>query len=202
MKLNIHKNKCIIDDEMKAPERITIAMDEDTFSIFKKMRDDLGISQSELMREALKFYSKHKTLFESIEDKKVYTHAEMLSAGEHIILDIDHWLLFLSFIESHPEKEKFWELHKSICEAHAEQFKHKFYRVEYILKRLETCNFFKLNKTSKNEFTLVLGSDVPKKFVKTELEEIFGGMGFRVEIKEDFSKLRVKVLHETEVGKR
>ncbi|MFZ2072036.1 MAG: ribbon-helix-helix protein, CopG family [Halobacteriota archaeon] len=181
---------------MKAPERITIAMDEDTFGIFKKMRDDLGISQSELMREALKFYSKHKTLFESIEDKKVYTHAEMLSAGEHIILDIDHWLLFLSFIESHPEKEQFWKLHTAICEAHAEQFKHKFYRVEYILKRLEACNFFKLSKNSKDEFTLVLGSNMPKKFVKTELEEIFRGMGFQVEIKEDFAKLRVKVLHE------
>jgi hypothetical protein len=37
---------------------------------------------------------------------------------------------------------------------------------------------------------------VPKKFVKTELEEIFGGMGFQVEIKEDFTKLRLKVLHE------
>jgi len=34
----------------------------------------------------------------------------MLSAGEHVILDIDHWLLFLGFVESHPEKDKFWEL--------------------------------------------------------------------------------------------
>jgi len=48
---------------MKAPERITVAMDEDTFAVFKKMKDDFGLSQSELMREALKFYSKHKTLF-------------------------------------------------------------------------------------------------------------------------------------------
>ena len=71
------------------------------------------------MREALKFYSRHKTLFESIEDKKVYTHAEMLSAGEYVILDIDHWLLFLGFVESHPERDKFRELHKAICEAHA-----------------------------------------------------------------------------------
>ncbi|HID20106.1 MAG TPA: CopG family transcriptional regulator, partial [Methanophagales archaeon] len=63
-------------------------------------------------------------------------------------------------------------------------------------KRLETCNLFKLNRRSKKEFTLVLGSDMPKKFVKTELEEIFDGMGFQVEIKEDFSKLRVKVLQE------
>ncbi len=76
---------------MKAPERITIAMDKETFGLFKKMKEDLGVSQSELMREALKFYSKHKTLFEFIEDKKVYTHAEMLSTGEHIA-NTSYWI--------------------------------------------------------------------------------------------------------------
>jgi hypothetical protein len=181
---------------MKSPERITIALDEETAGLFKKMKDDLGISQSELMRESLKFYSKHKSLFEFAEDKQVYTHAEMLSAGEHIILDIDHWILFLTFIETHPEKEKFWELHKEVCQAHAEQFKHKLYNAESILRRLEMCNLFQLSKRSKEEFTLIFGSDLPKKFVKTELEEIFKGMGFMVEIKEDFSKLRVKVIHD------
>jgi len=178
---------------MKSPERITIALDEETAGLFKKMKEDLGMSQSELMRESLKFFSKHKSLFDFAEDKKVYTHAEMLSAGEHVILDIDHWILFLSFIDTHPEKEKFWKLHKEVCLAHAEQFKHKLYNAESILKRLEICNLF---KTSKNEFTLIFGSDAPKKFVKAELEEIFAGMGFLVEIKEDFSKLRVKVIHD------
>jgi hypothetical protein len=181
---------------MKSPERITIALDEETGGLFKKMKDDLGISQSELMRESLKFYSKHKSLFEFAEDKQVYTHAVMLSAGEHIILDIDHWILFLTFIETHPEKEKFWDLHKEVCQAHAEQFKHKLYNAESILRRLEMCNLFQLSKRSKEEFTLIFGSDLPKKFVKTELEEIFKGMGFMVEIKEDFSKLRVKVIHD------
>ena len=80
---------------MKSPERITVALDEETAGLFKKMKDDLGMSQSELMRESLKFFGKHKMLFEFAEDKKVYTHAEMLSAGEHVILDIDHWILFL-----------------------------------------------------------------------------------------------------------
>ncbi len=181
---------------MKSPERITIALDEETAGLFKKMKEDLGMSQSELMRESLKFYSKHKSLFEFAEHKKVYTHAEMLSAGEHIILDIDHWILFLSFIESHPEKEKFWEMHREVSVAHAEQFKHKLLNAESILKRLETCNLFKLSKTSKNEYTLIFGSDLSKKFVKTELEEIFAGMGFLVEAKEDFSKLRIKVIHD------
>jgi hypothetical protein len=181
---------------MKPPERITIALDEETAGLFKKMKDDLGMSQSELMREALKFYGKHRSLFDLAEDNKVYTHAEMLSAGEHIILDIDHWILFLTFLESHPSKGKFWELHKDVCLAHAEQFKHKLYNAESILRRLETCNLFKVSKRGKDEFTLILGSDVTKKFVKTELEEIFRGMGLQVEVKEDFSKLRVKIVHD------
>jgi hypothetical protein len=120
----------------------------------------------------------------------------MLSAGEHVILDIDHWILFLNFIETHPDKEKFWKLHKDVSQAHAEQFKHKLYNAESILRRLEMCNLFKLSRPSKSEFILVFGSDLPKKFVKMELEEIFAGMGFLVEIKEDFSKLRVKVIHD------
>jgi hypothetical protein len=181
---------------MPAPERITVAMDGETFKMFKKMQEELEITQSELVREALKFYSKHRTLFESIEDRKVYTHAEMLKMGEHVIMDIDHWLLFLKFIESHPEKEKFWELNKAVCEAHAEQFKHKYYRVEAVLKRLEACNFFIVTQVSKNEFTLVLSSDVLKTFVKTLLEETLRGMGFEVEIREDLAKLRLRVLDE------
>ena len=119
---------------MKSPERITIALDEETTGLFKKMKEDLGMSQSELMRASLKFFSKHKSLFEFAEDKKVYTHAEMLSAGEHVILDIDHWILFLNFIETHPDKEKFWKFHKDVCQAHAEQFKHKLYNAESILQ--------------------------------------------------------------------
>ena len=181
---------------MTAPERITVAMDEETAEMFKKMRDELGTSQSELIRQALKFYSKYRLLIESQEDKKMYTHAEMLKVGEHVIVDIDHWLLFLRFIETHPEKEKFWELNKPIYEAHAEQFKHKSYRVEDVLKRLEACNYFAVNQVSKNDYTLLLSSDVLKKFVKTLLEETFSGMGFKVDIREDIAKLRVKVLQE------
>ena len=181
---------------MKSPERITIALDEETAGLFKKMKEDTGMSQSELMRESLKFFGKHKMLFEFAESKKVYTHAEMLSAGEHVILDIDHWILFLSFIETHPDKEKFWNFHKEVCRAHAEQFKHKLFNAESILRRLEICNLFTMSKTSMNEFTLIFGSEAPKKFVRIELEEIFAGMGFMVEIKEDLSKLRVKVIHD------
>ena len=53
----------IEEDEMKSPERITIALDEETAGLFKKMKEDSNMSQSELMRESLKFFGKHKLLF-------------------------------------------------------------------------------------------------------------------------------------------
>ncbi len=188
--------------KMTTPERITVAMDEETSKTLKEVKEGLGgISQSELIREALKFYNKYRLLIESIGDKKMYTHAEMLRVGEHIIVDIDHWILFLKFIESHPEKEKFWELNKPIYEAHAEQFKHQMYSVEDVLRRLEACNYFILHQVSKNDYTLVLSTDVLKKFMKTLLEETLGGMGFKVSIKEDLTKLRVKVLQEQQKEK-
>ena len=181
---------------MKFSEKVTVAMDKETFVIFKKMLEVFGVSQSELVRESLKFYNKYRTLLESVEDRTMYTHAEMLRVGEHVILDIDHWLLFLKFIESHPEEERFWELNIPIYEAHAEQFKIKSYSLEDVLNRLEACNYFTVTKVSANDYTLILSFDVLKKFIKKLLEETLSGMGFHVELKEDFAKLRLKVLHD------
>lgn len=177
-------------------ERITISFDEGTAELFKNLKKNMGISQSELMREALKFFDKHKMLFESFEDTAIYAYSEMLSTGEHVIIDIDHWKIFLDFIETHPDKEKFWSLHREVCRSHANHFKHNLFNAESILKRLEICNLFNLRKTGRNEFALIFGSDLPKKFIRIKLEEIFLGMGFVVEIKDEFSRLRVKVVED------
>ncbi len=178
----------------KAPERVTIALDDETAKLFREMRERLGISQSELMREALKFYSRHKALFDAADEEKIYAYSDLLAVGEHIIIDIDHWILFLSFIDTHPEKEKFWEMHRKVSQAHAEEFRQKNHKPETVLRRLELCNLFKLSKTSDADFTLLLGYDIPKKFVKTEIEDIFSKMGVKVDVKEDFSKLRIRIL--------
>jgi hypothetical protein len=156
----------------------------------------MGISQSELMREALKFFGKHKMLFELFDEAAIYACSEMLSTGEHIIIDIDHWMLFLNFIETHPDNEKFWSIHRDVCRSHANHFKRSLFNAESILKRLEICNLFNLRKTGISEFTLIFGSDLPKEFIRIKLEEIFSGMSFVVEIKDEFSRLRVRVIED------
>ncbi len=175
------------------PTRITVAFDQSTASLLEKISKERGLSQSEIMRRALRFYYENRAIEDAATRKKLYTYMDLLLGGEHIILDVDHWLLFLKLVESSPEKERFWKEHRDVAKSHTEQLKTKVLTAEELLTRLEACNFFRMTKDSENDFTLVLGSELPKKFVKTFLEEYFAGMGVKAEIKENLAKLRVTV---------
>jgi len=175
---------------MKKPIRVTVALDEESYEIFNRLRDEMRVSQSELIRRVLKFYSIYREL-ERYESEKIKIYVEMLAEGEHVILDIDHWVTFLRFIETHPERDEFWKIHREIAKAHAEQFMGR--SAGYILGRLEACNFFRVNKVAENEWTLILGNEITKNFIKIFLEEVFSGIGIKAEIKEDLTKLRVRI---------
>jgi isopropylmalate/homocitrate/citramalate synthase len=114
----------------------------------------------------------------------------MLSEGEHVILDLDHLVILLEIVEECND-ERFWNVHKEIAKNHAEQFSGM--EIEKILRRLEICNFFRLGKTG-NEYILVFGSNYIKKFVREFLEEIMKELNKKVEIKENLTKIRIKVL--------
>lgn len=181
------------DKVRRPPTRITISFDEKMNALFEKLKAETKLSQSELVRQALKFYSENKKVANEYGSKRIKTYFDMLAKGEHIILDVDHFLLFLKLVESSPEKERFWKNHQKVARSHAEQLPSKVQSAEELLERLEACNFFTLGKISEDEFILILNSDVTKNFVKIFLEEVLVGMGYETEIKEDFAKLRVKV---------
>ncbi len=174
---------------MKNPLRVTVALDEESMKVFNKLKEELNLSQSEIVRRALKFYSEFRDL-EKYSKEKIETYIEMLAEGEHVILDIDHWASFLRFIEDHPRSDEFWKLHREVARAHAEEFEGR--GVDYILSRLEACNFFRVSKKG-DEYTLVLNNELTKKFVREFLEELFKRMGIKHEIKEDLMKLRLKI---------
>ena len=178
---------------MKTPTRITVAFDEETADLLEKIRSEMNLSQSEVMRRAVRFYRENKAIISPSVRKRLYTYIDMLLSGEHVILDIDHFLLFLNLIETSPEKDKFWKDCEEVARSHGEQLRSKVASPRDLLERLETCNFFRMNVDSESEFTLVLLSEAHKKFVKKLLEEFFKAMEFKAEIKEDFAKLRVRV---------
>jgi len=175
------------------PTRITVAFDQATANLLEKISKETESSQSEIMRRALRFYSENKVMLDPASRKKAYAYMDLLLSGEHVILDVDHWLLFLSLIESSPEQEKFWSAHRAVAQSHKEQLKSKVHTAEDVLTRLETCNFFRMTKNSEKDFTLVLGSEVSKKFIRILIEEFFSVVGIKAEIKENLTKLSVTV---------
>lgn len=188
-------SKSLAKEHEKINNRVTIALDGSTYNLMKELKNNSTHSQSEIFRKALKFYYKYKKIINNKPEvtKKVDTYLELLSNGEHIILDIDHYLAFLKFIENSPDKEEFYANNKSIGKSHAEEFANRFEvnTIERVVERLETCNFFKIVKNSTSRYTLLLGSDIQKNFIKMFLEEVLNGMGFSVEIREGFSKLKI-----------
>jgi hypothetical protein len=178
---------------MTNPTRITVAFDQSTANLLEKLSQEAELSQSEIMRRALRFYYENRAMTDPATRKKVQTYMELLLSGEHVILDVDHWLLFLRLIESSPEQEKFWSEHEKVARSHSEQLKSKIHTAEELMQRLETCNFYRLTKNSENEFTLIFGSELAKKFVRVFLTEFFSAMDFKAEIKENLAKLNVTI---------
>jgi hypothetical protein len=176
------------------PTRITVAFDQSTASLLEKISKETELSQSEIMRRALRFYNENKVMLDPGIRKKTYAYMDLLLSGEHVILDVDHWLLFLNLIESSPEQEKFWSAHRAVAQSHKEQLKSKVHTAVDVLTRLETCNFFRMAKNSEKDFTLILGSEVPKKFVKILIEEFFSAIGVKAEIKENLAKLNATIM--------
>ena len=178
---------------MVNPTRITVAFDKTTADLLEKISTEAQVSQSEVMRRALKFYNENKALENPAIKKKILAYMDMLLNGEHVIIDVDHWLMFLRLIASSPEQEKFWSEHKEVARAHWEQLKTKVHSAEEMLVRLEECNFYRLTKNAPNDYTLVLVSEISKDFIRIFLEEYFAAMGVKAEIKENLTKLRVTV---------
>jgi hypothetical protein len=175
------------------PTRITVAFDKKTAELLEKISDDAHLSQSEIMRRALKFYNENQSIDDAATKKKIHSYLEMLGNGEHIILDVDHWLMFLHLLATSPQKELFFNEHKQVARAHWEQLKNTVHSPEELLERLEICNFFRLTKNTPNDYTLVLISEISKDFIRIFLEEYFAAMGIKAEIKENLTKLNVTV---------
>jgi hypothetical protein len=178
---------------MVNPTRVTVAFDKATVELLEKISSESNVSQSEIMRRAIKFYSENKSLEDPAIKKKIHAYLDMLLNGEHIIVDVDHWLMFLGLIASSPEREKFWSAHREVARAHWEQLKTKVHSADEMLARLEICNFYRLIKNAPNDYTLVLVSETSKDFIRIFLEEYFAAMGVKAEIKENLTKLRVLI---------
>ena len=176
-----------------SPTRITIAFSGGEDSTLKKLKDEESVSTSEIIRRAVKFYSRYRYALQGDTDRKMKTYLDMLPKGEHVILDIEHWILFMKMVQELPEDDEFWGSCERIAEDHAEEFRGKHVSPQAVFERFEDCNFFRLQKNSEKEFTLVLNSENSRRFVEFATKRLLSAMGYKAEYKASLGKIRVKL---------
>lgn len=175
------------------PKRITVVLDEETNDLLQELKKELGENQSELIRKSISFFYKNKEILKEHGEKRIAFYTKMLSEGEHVILDLDHWTLFLRYLKELPKDSEFWEKLPKVAKSHADQLKKEVENPKEYLKRIEACNFYNLQIDSDKEFTLILNSNESMKFVKQLIKTTLEEMDYKVKINEDISKLRLKI---------
>lgn len=186
---------------MAEQTRVTIALDKETSGLLRSLQEETK-SKSGLFRQALQFYSEYKELVEECQAEKIKAWADMLSKGEHVVLGLDYWILFLKFIEESANKNEFWESCRVMGASSVSRLSPGVHSAEDFLKKLEACNFYRLSKIAEDEYVLILNSDVCKGFVKNFIQDALNEIGYEVEIDESISKLRVAVRHKKQGANR
>lgn len=181
-------------NQKKKTRRLSISLDEKSADLVDDLQRRFDTSKAEVMREALK-YLKVATENGSVPVSTVSVYLDMLSKGEHVIVDTEHWRTLLK--ELGENSEDYWEKARKIGKQHWREYSDKGIRsVGNILKYVENANWYTLSKDSKKGFTLILKVQESKKFVKEFFKSLFEASPHEIEINEGYGKIRINVISE------
>jgi hypothetical protein len=173
--------------------RTSVNLDSKSLEMLRILAKKKGISASEIVRRALKVYFELEGMDDATKELvKIYT--DFLSAGEHCIVDIEHWAAIWEELND-KASEDFWDVIKRSGVEHGIQYADKGLKDVYsILRYMEAGNFFRIKVDGEGKYTLILSCPSEAKFLKVFLEGIFEGQGEEVEIRESYGKLRIQKL--------
>lgn len=150
-------------------------------------------SKANLIRRALEHLQDHEEIQTkaSFDDIKIYV--DYLGKMEHVIVDIAHWKAI--FAEIGDGSEAFWTDVYNIGVEHSKEYFDKGIKnIQKILEYVEKTNWYKLNIDSENHFTLILTVSEASKFVATFFKGFFSHYPRDVEIREEYKKIRIRIL--------
>ncbi len=175
----------------KAPKRLSVSLNDESAEILQELKEDMDCSKAKVIREALKHLYAAEEFGTDLQ--VVETYLDFLAKGEHVIVDVEHWNSL--FEEIDDGSEEFWEEVEDIGEQHWDEYYDKGLRtIPEILEYVEKTNWYKLNRNSERDYTLVINVENSKEFVKKFLKSLFRASPHEVRISEGRRKLRINVV--------
>ena len=173
-----------------ASDRVTVSLNEDTKSALEELTDQTDESRSELIRKAIAFYAANFESANTTDSDHLQTYYEMLSTGEHILLDIDLLYALLSQVDdAENDNREFTHMVDQVAQYHAQEYAERFDSLKEVLDWLSLCGFLTVRQTEKGSFHVVFPSESIRSFMIRFIRGSVVDLPFEIEIEESVSKV-------------
>ncbi|WP_227377323.1 ribbon-helix-helix protein, CopG family [Haladaptatus halobius] len=173
--------------------RITVSLDDDARTALDGLVKRADKPQSELVRQALTFYAANYDAATADAEPNLEAYHQMLSSGEHVLLDVDFLHCFLDYVEDEsgdPDPE-FLELADKVSEYHAREYEHRFASLGELLDWLSFCGFLTVRATEGDTYHVVFPTESVKWFMMRFVELSAARLPFELEIEDGVSKVLI-----------
>jgi|Deesub1362A_J573_1020465.scaffolds.fasta_scaffold18772_2 Arc/MetJ-type ribon-helix-helix transcriptional regulator len=188
-----------IREEMK---RITVSLDDGTAKMLEELTKSDKRSVSEIVRFAISEYYKLRGIQRYVDPEFVSTIIDLLSEGEHVIVDVSLWATMLEELNKNA-KDSFWKFVERIGNEYGFQLKVKGLKGVYdVLKYMGCLNWYHVKITSPNTYILILTVRAEVKILSVFLQNLFRALDTPVEIIEGVRKIIViekELNHKSEI---
>jgi len=171
-------------------DRVTVSLDDDAKSALGGLVEQTDESRSELIREAIKFYAANFESARASDSDHLHTYYEMLSTGEHVLLDVDLLHVFLSQVEDPEDRDdEFLEMIDQVAQYHAQEYVERFDSLEEVLDWLSLCGFLTVRRAEEGSYHVVFPSESLRWFMVRFIRGSVTDFPFDVTVEESVSKV-------------
>lgn len=171
-------------------DRVTVSLDEESRRALEELTERADGSRSEVVREAIAFYAANFESARASDSDHLQTYYEMLSTGEHVLLDVDLLHAFLSQVERPEDRDdEFLETIDRVARYHAREYAERFDSLADVLDWLSLCGFLTVRRADEGSYHVVFPSEPLRRFMVRFIRGSVADLPFEVEIEESVSKV-------------
>jgi len=174
-----------------ATDRVTVSLDDDAQAALEDLTSRTGLGQSELVRRSLTFYATNFQATSTDASENLADYHEMLSGGEHVLLDVDFLHSFLDYVEDEdgePDPE-FLEMADTVSDYHAHEYEGRFESLGELLKWLSLCGFLTVRSSTADTYHVVFPSEAIRWFMTRFIERSIVNLPFDVDFEDGVTKV-------------
>lgn len=174
-------------------DRVTVSLNDEARGALEQVVDRTTDSRSKVIRDAIAFYAANFESAKTTSSDDLQTYYQMLTTGEHVLLDVDLLHAFLETVyESGEPDQQFLETVDRVAEFHVQEYAQRFDSLGEVLDWLSLCGFLSVRQSEGKTFHVVFPSEPMRWFMMRFIEGSVEGLPFELEVEESVSKVLLK----------